>query len=234
MALHIVKDDEDIIRIPGGMPAIVSKEIFEKAQAIMESNKHTAGKYKAKENYLLSGLIFCGKCGSAMHGNTRLGGRNKLRYSTYRCSRRDRTKECDNKEVQYKYIESFVLEQLEKQVFSIEAVPRLLNKLNSYRIERACKETEEYGLVEAKLKDTNTQIDRIVEAIATGTAKTAFTNKLNELDSDRIKLEARLAELDSDNSKKVITEEMLRKVLFAANARFLLGFVLFDIVNTPL
>jgi site-specific DNA recombinase len=48
------KDDDDIIRIEGGVPAIVSKETFEKARTIMCANKNSAGRYKAKENYLLS------------------------------------------------------------------------------------------------------------------------------------------------------------------------------------
>ncbi len=54
---HGAKNDEDIIRIPGGMPVIIEPEQFVKAQQKMLINKHQPEAYKAKEVYLLSGLI---------------------------------------------------------------------------------------------------------------------------------------------------------------------------------
>lgn len=44
------------------MPAIISKEVFQQVQEKMDSNKRQPGAYKAKEVYLLSGLIVCGEC----------------------------------------------------------------------------------------------------------------------------------------------------------------------------
>ncbi|MEN6463355.1 MAG: hypothetical protein ABFC94_18550 [Syntrophomonas sp.] len=57
---HASKNTDDLIRVKGGMPAIVSKEDFAAVQAKMARNKRQPGFYKAKELYLLSGLIFCG------------------------------------------------------------------------------------------------------------------------------------------------------------------------------
>lgn len=53
------------IRIEGGIPAIVSKETFEKVQEIMNGRKQTG----TKANYLCSRLVYCGKCGAKMHAN---------------------------------------------------------------------------------------------------------------------------------------------------------------------
>jgi len=39
---------------------------------------------KAKETYLLSGLINCGDCNGAMVGNRKFAGRNKTLYVTER------------------------------------------------------------------------------------------------------------------------------------------------------
>lgn len=145
-----------------------------------------------------------------MHGNTRYGGRNKKKYSTYRCSRRDRTKECDNKEVQCKYIEWYVLDQLEKQVFHEKAIPTLLKKLNSYQTERESKGDVEEGYLKKDLEKIQKEIDNIVAAIAEGCSQNVFTKKLNELDAGQAKLEARLAEVRKERSLQVVTEEMLR------------------------
>jgi len=54
---HQDKDNDSVIRIEGGVPAIISKEEFQKAQAKMATNKHQPGFYKPKEIYLLSGSI---------------------------------------------------------------------------------------------------------------------------------------------------------------------------------
>ncbi|WP_246066949.1 recombinase family protein [Paenibacillus koleovorans] len=111
------KSDEDIIRIEDGMPAIISKEDFQKAQEKINFNKRAPGAYKAKEMYLLSGLTICGGCLKklgqefSMMGNVKYCGRNKLKYVTYRCGNRDRTKECKNKELRREYIESYVLHE---------------------------------------------------------------------------------------------------------------------------
>lgn len=79
---HKSKNPDEIIKIEGGMPRIISDEIWEKVRARMEKNKRGPAANKAKEIYLLSGLIFCGKCGGAMVGNRRYSGRNKSLYIT--------------------------------------------------------------------------------------------------------------------------------------------------------
>lgn len=54
---HKYKPDEEIIRIPGGCPAIVSEELWNKAN----STRKVTGKLKsnAKRQYLLTGMLVC-------------------------------------------------------------------------------------------------------------------------------------------------------------------------------
>ncbi len=79
---HAVKDDEDVIRVPGGMPALISADDYQNVVEKMKANKRAPAAYKAKESYLLSGLIICGECLEnhgqefAMMGNSRPIGRN--------------------------------------------------------------------------------------------------------------------------------------------------------------
>ncbi len=61
-----------------------------------------------------------------------MGGRNNDRYVTYRCGNRDRTKNCDNKEIREEYIEAFVLAELERKLLNDEAVPYLIQMLNEH------------------------------------------------------------------------------------------------------
>jgi site-specific DNA recombinase len=66
-------------------------------------------------------------------GNTKNSGRNKLKYVTYRCGKRDRTKACKNPELRREYIESYVLSQLQEKIFNDEAIPVLAKQLNEYQ-----------------------------------------------------------------------------------------------------
>ena len=80
-------------------------------------NKRKSGSFNAKETYLLSGLISCGECGEAIHGNKHLDSRKKSNYSSYRCHGRENKRGCKNKEIRREYIDSFVLDELYKRLF---------------------------------------------------------------------------------------------------------------------
>lgn len=64
------RPDDEILRIPNGIPAIIDNETWSMTQALLKRRKTMAGKgeRKAKEIYLLSGIIRCGECGGAMVG----------------------------------------------------------------------------------------------------------------------------------------------------------------------
>lgn len=89
--------------------------------------------FEVKEIYLLSGLIFCGECGHALQGNHRPAYMNRPKYVTYRCGNRDRTKQCDNKEIRREYVEMYVLHQLAQRLFNDSAIPHLVQMLNEYQ-----------------------------------------------------------------------------------------------------
>ena len=64
---YITRPREQWISIPGATPAIISQEIFEAAQARMETNKEHARR-NTRAEYLLAGRIVCGKCGRQYWG----------------------------------------------------------------------------------------------------------------------------------------------------------------------
>ena len=60
---------KDIV-FPDAMPAIVTKELFERVSARLKSNKHATGKSKAPERYLLTTKLFCGTCKCMLVGDS--------------------------------------------------------------------------------------------------------------------------------------------------------------------
>lgn len=58
------------VTIPGGIPAIVPQELFDRVQVKMEKNKRAPAISKAEETYLPTTKLFCGKCGRLMVGES--------------------------------------------------------------------------------------------------------------------------------------------------------------------
>ncbi len=79
------KDIEEIIRVEGVVPPIITMEEFTEAQKKIKSRKHKRAANNAKEVYLLSGKIVCGECTGAYAGSRKFAGRNKKLQVTYRC-----------------------------------------------------------------------------------------------------------------------------------------------------
>ena len=109
---HSYKDDSEVIRIPGGIPAIVDEHTFKQAQKRKEENRKGTRSRREKENYLLTGLIVCGECGHAFTSNRRFSGRNKKKYLSYRCTNHNKGSKCTCKEVSCEYLEAFVLDTI--------------------------------------------------------------------------------------------------------------------------
>jgi len=96
---------EDTIAI--AVPAIVDRVTWQKAQDRMAEMRRTASSRRANAHqYLLRGMIKCGKCGSAMCAD------RTTRRCTYRCSWRNHHKgaegKCDQRQVTVQILEDAV------------------------------------------------------------------------------------------------------------------------------
>lgn len=190
---HLFKDDSEVIRIDGGIPAIISKETYQKTRAMMMTRKKAPGANKAKEMYLLTGLIFCGECGSAMQGNRRKA-KNKPMYVSYRCGSRLQKRDCDNKEIRREYVEQFVLSELEKNIMNDKAIPILVKKINQHIQKQSKNEKASKEIIAKELEDIEKQINNIVSAITQGFSQEDFKTKMDELRDRKTKMEATIKE----------------------------------------
>lgn len=74
--------------IPDGMPRLISDELFTQVQERFEKNKHKASKYHQQAiatgeeapRYWLTGKLFCGYCGSSVHGSAGTSKNGKRHY----------------------------------------------------------------------------------------------------------------------------------------------------------
>ena len=68
----------------------------------------------------------------ACNGKTRICGRNKTRYSSYRCYGGAKKRGCKNKEIRREYVDNYVLDELYEKLFSHYSIQKLTAMLNDY------------------------------------------------------------------------------------------------------
>ena len=158
-----LKPKEEWIIIEGGIPAIIDQTTFDAVQKKLSRNKRKSGSFKAKETYLLSGLIFCGECGEAMHGNKHIDGRKRSNYSSYRCHGRENKRGCKNKEIRRDYIDSFVLDELYKRLFSKISLQRLTEMLNDYNQKMSLATNSELSKAKSELSEVLRKVSSIIK-----------------------------------------------------------------------
>ena len=182
---HKVKSDDEVIRMPGVVPAIVDTATWESVRNKMAENKKTAAKYRAKVVYLLSGKLVCGKCGSAMLGNAGSGGRNKITYNYYECGAKKRTKTCDMKAVSKPVIEEMVIDALYGNLFnptiSASAAAQIFEYAQAGRPDMA----NSIKALRGRMATVEKELGNIVEAIAKGLYHESMKEKMDDLEASR-------------------------------------------------
>lgn len=209
---HKQKSEDEIIKVEGGMPQIIGKDVFIKAQEMMQKRKKAPGSHKATTLYLLTGLIRCGECGHAMQGNRR---KDKYGndYISYRCGCRKQKRDCKNKEIKRDYLEEFVLTELEKHVLNDEAIPALSKELNERLKIKSNNNNEMITNLRSKLEKVNKEIENILNAIMNGIVNNMLKDKLDELEQVKLNLDLKINELsiESNGVESIdITEDQIR------------------------
>ncbi|HAE61066.1 MAG TPA: recombinase family protein [Eubacteriaceae bacterium] len=210
---HKSKDECEIIRIYDGMPAIIDKITFQKAQAMLERNKHRSGSYLAKNNYLLSGLVFCGICGHAMSGSTATGGRNKTSYSYYVCNQKANKKSCSNKNIRKEYLEDYVIHKIIKNMLSYKGINDLAIKMNQFQNEVDNSTALEIKALTKNLNKNISKKNNLVDIIAEGAKISSLLEKLKFLEEECATIERNLNILKEKNTEATIDKDILEDAI---------------------
>lgn len=174
---HKFKPDEEIIRIPGGCPAIISEELWNKANRV----RKTTGKLKsnAKRQYLLTSMLVCAECGAKMHGNLRKSTKGH-EYMTYRCNNRINQHTCGKKEIRTEIVDDFVLDEIFKNFFTDKTISKLTAAVNKHRNE-ILMSNEKYMNVKDGLKADIKTRDILIEALEE-TNSVAICSRIKEIE----------------------------------------------------
>ena len=110
--LAVPRPAEDYIHLPEGVtPAIVPPEQWERAQRAL-AGRQNEGNHHATHAYLLTGYIWCARCGNRMQANLE-SAHTPHEMRTYRCSSRDKAcGACGAKRVPADAVEAWVWERI--------------------------------------------------------------------------------------------------------------------------
>ena len=177
---------QDVI-IPGGVPAIVPQDLFDRVQRRMEKNKRAPAAAKAEERYLLTTKLFCGKCGRMMVGECGTS-RAGLKHYYYKCGSAKRKTGCDKKAVRKQWIEDLVVEHTMKIVVDGPSMERITDRLLSLQGE----ENHDLKLLESRLANTEKGISNMLDAIQAGIITASTKQRLAELEAEKEELEQQI------------------------------------------
>ena len=174
----------DIV-VPDGFPPLVSAELFDKVQEMMEKNKH-GGRGGAKKlhplegiDFWLTGHLYCGECGATLNGTSGTSGTGNL-YYYYSCVG-NRKHICKKKSVRKDAIErviAFVLEEcINDPVLRLAIADRVYSY---YMREFASDDNYEKSLV-ANIKDIDLKLNNIMKAIEAGIFNETTQARMQEL-----------------------------------------------------
>lgn len=211
---HRYKDESEIIRIEGGNPAIISKELWEKANTARKISARN--NCKAKYPYLLSGLLYCGECGAKMHGNHRKYGSSG--YNTYRCNKQANQLNCNCKEIRSDILEQFVINTLTEHFFNPDIIEIITEQVNDLIKERADTENEKTLTAKSTLKGLETVRNNLVEAMAQAGFNKAIADKLESTEKQIAEYTNIINEEANKKASSVSKEEVEDRIKTLKNA----------------
>ncbi len=205
----------DIIRNENSIPAIITKEMFEMVKSKKESNSKNTAQYKAKNVYLLSGLIKCSKCGGNYIGHTTKKIKNEKEYksSFYQCTNRNKLGKCDSIRLKKDELEKYIVNLIYKRLLDTEEVNKLIEQINAIYKNMRNESIEDIDDLKIRIKNKQNEIDNIVNAIASGISSPTLLSNLEKAEDIKAMLEKELSLKMTVSNNESISMDLIKKVL---------------------
>ncbi len=154
------KDKAPPVRVENAFPALVSREVFSRVVALLESRAPVRSHpRRAVSPYLLSGLLKCETCGKAMTAAEAKSGK----YTYYVCQSlmKQGRGACDAPRLNARKFEGMIIDQIRDNILT-ETNVRDLVKLVDEEMDGVDREQRQHlETIEAELEEVKRKLDRI-------------------------------------------------------------------------
>ncbi len=178
----------DII-IPDGIPAIVPEDLFDRVQNKLAQNRKAPARHKAEDDYLLTTKLFCGYCGAYLCGESGKS-RNGTIHHYYKCvSVKKKRTDCKKKAVRKQWLEDLVVNEVMKVIMDDKAIEAIVSMV----MDLQDRENTNLPLYEQQLREAETGIQNLLNAIQQGILTKSTKSRLEELEVAKEDLEIKIA-----------------------------------------
>ena len=190
----------------GAVPRIIDDATYGKVQQRIQHNKRCPASAKSSVDFLLTGKLFCGKCGSNMVGDSGTSKTGNTHYY-YSCVEKKRRHGCTKKSVKKDWIEQLITDITVQQVLTEDNIEYISQKaFEIYEKDRA--DTSELVALQKMLKSVQRTIDNIMHAIEQGII--TDTTKQRLIDAEEQK-KALITSIDKEKiAKPPITQKQIK------------------------
>lgn len=204
------------VRIDGGMPVIIERNLFDRVQKMLKTKKNPQGRKRADDGiYLLTGKLFCGKCKSHMIGMSGTSKNGDSHYY-YICNEKRTKGTCDKKAVRRDFLEFEIAKAIRHYILQPNVMEWIVQQVLDFQKGDA-RQTEIANLKE-RHKEVKKAIANVMIAIDQGIITASTKEHLQELESERAQLDARILVAQAESGKAVTRESLFAYLEHFRNA----------------
>ena len=170
------------VRKEDAIPAIISKEVFYMVQDKLNEGRNEQGlKRKLNSEYLLTGKLYCGECGSPMVGYAGTSRNGTLHYY-YTCKKSRRKNGCEKHNIRRDFLEQVVVDMTRACIDDDELINWLVR---SYKeLKKTILEDSDIPLMEQDLKDRKKALSNLLKAVEAGIFNDTTAERMKELEEE--------------------------------------------------
>lgn len=192
------------VRVPGGMPAIVTTEEWEAAQLMKQkTGRHVE---QGQTDFLLTGKAFCGLCGDAMTGDSGTS-KSGVSHYYYTCHGRKSGKGCRKKSVRKDHLEDAVVRFIVEQCLTGPEREKIADAIIAAQKEQEKKSP--LAAMETELAETQKKIDNVNSAIEAGIWNASTAVRLKALEDAAADLSLSIEQLRFTQSQLLTRDRVL-------------------------
>ena len=187
---------------------MIDPVMFDAVQKKLIENKKRAPKLSERENFYLTGKLFCGHCGEPMNGMS--GNSTNGKHLYYRCNGVRKHTGCDKKTERKEQIENEIINAIKGAFENCD--PEELTQQVIEKYKAGSRSADQVKAMKSELQKLTKKIDNVVNAIAEMGGNETLYTQLRQLTEQKEQKESeiRIAEHKADDMPTV---DLVKKIL---------------------
>ena len=194
--------------VPGLAEPLIDRDLYDRVVARRDKYRRAPATSRSDVQFLLSGKLFCGSCGSPMAGSAGTG-RHGERHYYYACSaRRRKLNDCKKQNEKKDFLEWFVCEQTVLYILDPERLDYIAGEVSDlYNAEINDDRLHELERTVQRLKEEmNSLVDKLI--VVPKEAAPAIGERMKQVELQRIDAETDLSKLRLQTRVKITKKEV--------------------------